>query len=594
MANLGIFLLLALLFSCVAQAQNIGPKTPRVRPGQVPTYQPPIAGTVVGPDFVTWIKQQVQQGRRELALQQGTYHVAPGAGAVVAHLYIKNLRNVTMWLDSVTLVMNQRNLTAFYFDACDKVTLYGPVVYWDIPGHAQATITAARNVSGTITVEYRPDAGYSTDGLVNAEGNMRARYGHPVTGRLVPSVTGSSILGQPVPISGRPGYFSMVMTPWSATYMPLVGHKIIARGNGIMCNKVYESNDTQIIDYTLLNCAGFGFHSLHNRRTVFDSLQIKRAPFPPPGGTELPARSSSADGVHSGEDIVGPTLDSCYFESLDDDCIAIHGTARTITAMGPTPNTFNAFLSAVLGDTLRFYHPSSFNLLGTAKITSITQIPGQNNFVVIVDALPLPVVNGTRFTNQDRTGSGFKIINTRTNVSHGHGALVKASDGIIHNNYFEASSYGGISVGPVMTYWSEGDWVKNVSIIGNTCKENAFIAAADAAIMLHGDGDRALGGNRDVIIRNNLLLNVTGPNLYVGAASSVSLGGNRFHNPYQGAWTMDEQWPGANHAIATFENVSFGILGQNCVTGTIGQAGISLLNRLGTVLNWQDSMMKQC
>ena len=53
-------------------------------------------------------------------------------------------------------------------------------------------------------------------------------------------------------------FFQLLAFSSNVTRGPLIGYKILARGGFIVGNKVAESNNTIINDFTLLNCAGFG------------------------------------------------------------------------------------------------------------------------------------------------------------------------------------------------------------------------------------------------------------------------------------------------------------------------------------------------
>lgn len=105
--------------------------------------------------------------------------------------------------------------------------------------------------------------------------------------------------------------------------------------------------------------------------TSFNSFPLKPSSFFPPGGTELQARSSSADGIHSGAESVGPTFDSWFFSILDDDRIAVHGSLYQMRGLRSSTNSFIVPIGeAILMDVLRSYLDSNYDVLGTATVTS--------------------------------------------------------------------------------------------------------------------------------------------------------------------------------------------------------------------------------
>ena len=388
----------------------VGPQAPKVRPENIPTYFPPAGGVLDGESFTEWISQEVSKGNRTLALGAGSYHVNPGSQA---HISFSNLANVTIWMDSVNLTMTKVGLTAFNIYECSSLITYGPTVWWDSPGFSQATITDVKNTGGNdYSIEFHLDDGYNSSYLFNkTTGQLAGEYTNPSTGRLQAGPGWSTVAGTPSPVSGQANTYSVSLP--NSYFVPLVGFKLLARGEFIFCNQVTNSNDTIINDFTLLNCAGFGFFSGANRRTTFNSFSLEPAYFPPPGATEIPARSSSADGIHSGGDYVGPTFDSYFFSALDDDCMAVHGSLYQTRGTGSSTNSFLVPTGeTVIGDILRFYSSGNYDILGTATVTSASLQSAP--YEITVDHLPQEVrgvIDNAYWTNQMRVGSGFNVLN---------------------------------------------------------------------------------------------------------------------------------------------------------------------------------------
>ncbi|KAL8928841.1 MAG: hypothetical protein Q9208_001619 [Pyrenodesmia sp. 3 TL-2023] len=567
-----------LLLSATALA--LGPQPPELRPNDVETFKPGQVGILNGTQFVQWIEAQHHKGVKAVALMEGSYHVIPSGDT--AHLFLEKLDAMTIWMDSVNLTMTKVGLPAFTIYGCNEVQTYGPTVWWDTPGFSQATITDVTSIGRQdFDVQFHLDDGYDPSFLLNSStGEVHGKYTNPKTGRLEAGPGWSIVNGATKPVEGHGNTYTVRHS--NSYFTPQVGHKLLARGSFIFCNKIEKSNNTVVNDYALLNCAGFGWVSTGNRKTMFNSFSLKPAPFPPPNGTELPARSSSADGIHSANDYIGPIFDSCYFAALDDDCIAVHGSLSPITGPGATDNSFTIPKGdAGVGDTLRFYANTTFEPLGTAIVTSTSQ----NS--IIVDHLPVsPSALPTTFwSNQNRVGSGFAVLNTHTTGNRGRGAIIKASDGIISGNLFEGVSYGAITLGPEFSYWKEADYVRNVTIRNNTVRDCNYLSKAAAAVMVHGDGGNPTNGNSNITIDGLVIDGVSASNLYIGASEGVVLGDVTFLNAFKENYTLWESWPGS---VATFENVSFGgIRGVRKVVGGV-RKGIDLLNITGKVEGLSD------
>ena len=87
---------------------------------------------------------------------------------------------------------------------------------------------------------------------------------------------------------------------------------------------------------SLLGGPGFGFFAegtnIPGQRggNTYRRCSIKRPPRPL-GAVEDPLVSTSADGFHMAGVPWGPVIDSCFFEAMCDDGIAIHGSFRVVT-----------------------------------------------------------------------------------------------------------------------------------------------------------------------------------------------------------------------------------------------------------------------
>lgn len=582
----------SILSLCVSAAYAVGPLAAKQRPDDVPTYTPESAGMLNGSAFTAWISAQVSSGSKTLALAEGAYHVIPGSDQ--AHILLSELEDVTIWMDSVNLTMVKVSLTAFNIYRCSNLVTYGPTVWWDTPGFSQATITDVQKNSGNdFQITYHLDDGYDPSFLVNqTTGKLNAEYTNPTTGRLEAGPGWSTINGAPTSLDGKEKTFRV---PLQGSYFtPQVGYKLLARGEFIFCNQVTESNNTIINDFTLFNCAGFGFFSGSNRKTTFSSFSLKPAPFPPQNGTELPARSSSADGIHSSGDYIGPTFDSCFFSALDDDCMAVHGSLYSTQDAGPEANSFYAPKGdAAVGDVLRFYSKDTYEVLGTATVTNSST--ESTPFIITVNHLPQAVqtvIDDAYWSNQMRVGSGFNILNTHTAGNRGRGAIVKASNGLIANNVFGGVTYAAINLGPEFSGWREADYVHNITLRNNTIDTCNYISKAAAAFMLHGDGSNPINGNSNITIENLTIRNTTASNLYIGASENLSLSDITITDAFKKNYTLWETWPGS---IATIENASFtSVTGRNCLQGGMGREGVNLTHLMGSVGGIKNGFLGVC
>jgi len=388
---------------------------------------------------------------------------------------------------------------------------YGPKLWWDTPGFLQANITDVRSTGdNNYSIAYHLDDGYDSSFLVYAStGQINADNTDPTTARRQAGPgwsTRSSLLS---PVSGHPKIFTFVTT--NSFFAPKPDHKFLARGSFIVCNEVSNSNTITINDFTLLNCAGFGFFSTSNSKTAFNSLSLHPAAFPPPNGTALPALSSSAYVIHSAEDIIRPTIDSSHFAALDDDCV--HST--------PSPAPANSFLSpkgdAAPGDILRLYADGTYAPLGTATIRSVAP-PSSASIAITVDHhSPRRPFSAQHRLLDEPSALLFHKPPARWAIA-GAALSPKPRTGLSSTTSSKLSRTVRLDLGLEFSSWNKADFVHDVSITNNTVRDYNDLSKAGAAMMVHGAGNNSMAGDSNIMIRSLVVDNTTASSLYIGAA----------------------------------------------------------------------------
>lgn len=578
----------------------LGPEPPRARPDGIPTFQPATSGKLDSATFVQWVKQQVDTGIESVALKEGEYKAS--AGFDDAHVKFDSLVGIELWMDGINMTMSKDGLTGFSISNCTDFIIHGPTMWWDLPGFSQATISEVKRTgdgstpgNGDYDVTIHLDAGYDPKFLLDTTTNqLDGQYTDPKTGRLAAGNGWSRFSGTASQVPGKPNYYTFSAT--NLYFIPQVGYKLLARGDFVHCNHIDRSTRTVINDFTILNCAGFNFLLTGNHMSTFNSLSIKPADFAPPGGTELPARSSSADGVHSVGDFIGPTLNNCFFSALDDDCVAVHGNIFDITGNADSPDsilTSNMTGPGIgaPGELVEFYTKETYELLGSATIKSVdTKVvsSGTSTTIIFTSVLPESVTSqltSTKWYNTARVGSGFVLFNSHTTGNRGRGIIAKASDGIIEGNLFEGVSYGAITLGPEFAA-TESGYVHNLIIKNNIVRDCNYLSLAGSAVQLHGEGspgakDLATGMNSNVTVDGLTIDDTSASNLLLEATDGVSIKNVKFENAYRRNYSLWEINPGA---LITINGVSFNEGSQlGCVSGGIGREGVSFVNIKGTV-----------
>jgi len=378
----------------------------------------------------------------------------------------------------------------------------------------------------------------------------------------------------------------------------------------------------------------------NNGGNIFRRLKLTYPPRPP-GATMEPVLSSSADAFHIKSLPQGPHIQECLFEGHNDDGIALHGTyALVVDAMHTSAPTLTPMMSTgmmrapsldiqrqsnisdhsieshfrlwvtsadfAVGDSLKLYD-DHFLFSGWLTVDAIERAspagsyaPPHNHSHSMPNKKLLPepkawyqVLNVTGMGirrpidvgfdyivfNTNRSCSGFEIVNTTIRNHRARAMLIKASHGIIANNHIENSTLGGIVVTPEL-YWGEGDYVNNLTIMGNyirsvcigqQCYGGVAIGAKDPSAGFAGGPPY---GHTDVRVLNNSLVNISQMNIWVSSTNRVEVSGNKIIEPYAYApvATCCPPYPFPGGLVSWFTNSTHIIVGRNCIYDSTGLA----------------------
>ncbi len=242
---------------------------------------------------------------------------------------------------------------------------------------------------------------------------------------------------------------------------------------------IFNSSDLTFRNLTLNNSLNGGF--LIEHRTVnatFDGVRVQ-------SHNPHALMSLNADALHiaglGGELVVN----NCYFERGGDDFINVHGIAAKPTAV--SENSLDFTLSwgadsrwAAVGDTIEFYDPASFSLLGSAKITAV------NGATLTFDALPTGVTTSTVLSNLTLHPT-VRVTDTHARYNRARAFLLQTDDITIKNCHFYATSLAAILIAPDINNWMEMSPAENVII--SECTFDSCGSEANGVIQFAVDHD---------------------------------------------------------------------------------------------------------
>ena len=487
-----------------------------------------LAATVGDPKNAAALAGQIsdayQRGEKTITIAPGKYLL--GGGDQSASLFFEDLKNVTIEATGVELSFSD-DKDALGFNRCENVTLRGATVHYERPRFSQARILSfGTDAAKGPYYEVQIDAGYPLDA------DCKSSYVFEVQARRIKFRTGD--MGaksvEKLDGAGRARIFwprDDVMPP---KYNVAVGDYLVCRGGGSSLLHVDASKSCIFENLRFYWGGVFGiFETGRSESNTFRNISITPGPRPP-GATNAPLISQSADGLHSAASRVGPTIQNCTFEAMCDDAIAIHGYFVDILAVDGAKLTTKALWGGpgfVAGDTARVSSDKGF--LEEARVV-VVEKQADGNFVLTLDRA-LDAKAGYKAGNPSASGAGYRIIGNTIRNNRARGILVKGDNGLIENNTIDGSTMSGISIGPEY-YWNEADYPRNITVRGNLIRNTNYATnnfGRNGGILIHGDGTR---GNRDITIDNNRFDGIFGPNLVIEWAQGVRVRRNAFENTH--------------------------------------------------------------
>ncbi len=472
-------------------------------------------------DLPASIQRAYVGGARHIVIQPGVY-LLPDAGRAIFTL--ADWKDATLSATGVTLVAAHPvpHHDVFELRACTGVTLEGAILSQSEQTAYQGRIVNfGQDPNGKSYCDWQADTGYpspspqaqkleSGANIVDAKSRLADGFGDFYDVR------------QEALSDGKYRFH------FHDRFLPFhVGDWLIARrGDPPFKIHLIECRDCTIKGVTLLRN---GFSPLREEGGGGNHvLGCKWRLGPrPEGATEDPLVSTMADGLHSTDAYPGLDIENCDFEGIFlDDCIAIHGGFGTVQKVEGSVITLHPPNNALaIGEPARISDAKGF--FAEATVTERQRGPGQMMTIRLDRPIAIPV--NAKISNPQRCGAGYKIIGCRIGDTRSRGILLKADHGLIRDNVFERCGMSAISLGPEFS-WNEADYVRDVTIEGNTLRGNGFVGSG-AAVLVHGDG--AIG-NRDIVIKGNRFLDDVHGDIETEWSEGVRIDKNQFAGP--AAW----------------------------------------------------------
>lgn len=329
--------------------------------------------------------------------------------------------------------------------------------------------------------------------------------------------------------------------------------------------------------------------SIASDRITVEGMKIERRP-----GTDR-LLTTNSDGVHCQQNLRGPIIENCVFESMADDSVNIYYYPNSVTGV-VSETVIRASRQGVIeeGNLLQFFEPRVGRVLAEVEVAEVGEAPDGDYRITLsrpvsdIKAAP----NGHSIYNLSRCGADYVIRNNVFRNHRRHGMMLKAPQGLVEKNTLEGLGGMGIVAGNDPE-WPEGVIPFDVTIRGNTIKDvgrsrwyGQDTRGAAIQIMTRASGGRVAAERcfHDVVLEENTIVNPPGAALYIGASRNVSIEGLHVLYEESGAMPRDAAAVVVDNAAAilvdrlTVESAQPGVTAGVFIGETVdaGESGITL------------------
>jgi hypothetical protein len=457
------------------------------------------------------------KGARDIIIAPGTYRIPPTGKCAIG---LEQWQNVTIHARGVTLIFEELDQRPVRLNRCDNVTLEGATLRFGEPSFTQGRVKAIGEDASGKYLDWQIDAGYPVFDPVKSF--LDAVDQHT---RLLKAGTGD--IGCASTESLGPGCFrlrnvngqlgSTAVNDWLFTRRPDGGSSIIELTGCRQCT---------LRNITLQN-AGFGafFEAGGEGGNHYLDCHVRPGP-KPPGATEEQLVGCGADGFHSVGTRNGPIIQHCSWEGvLHDDCIAIHGSLQEVVRVEGNKLILEKGNRGgfAVGEPVRI--SSTNGCFGEFKCLALRVLKDEGGLLELTLDRESGAPAEAKASNPRCNGAGYKILNCTLGNTRSRGILVKADNGLIEGCTISGCGMSAISIGPEY-YWREADYSQNVTLRGNTLRNNVLNGSGAGVIFVHGEG--AIG-NKNITITDNRFDRNYGQNaVYAEDTDGLVITDNRF------------------------------------------------------------------
>ncbi len=274
--------------------------------------------------------------------------------------------------------------------------------------------------------------------------------------------------------------------------------------------------------------------------------------------------STNADGVHSQDCRVGPSIAGCSFEGMLDDGLNVYGRPLVVSEVGAGGNLLlsgGGDLRA--GDLVQVFDPVVGQARGSGRVTSVRSDNARKRWSVHLDT-PVPDVRvatadraADTIFNLDACGSGVTVTNTVYRRHRGISARMRARSGRFENNTIQESGAAAVDL-TNSPDWPEGPAPANINVVGNRIEHpNAVTGHVALDIGTRALDARTARGRlaHDITVADNIVRDWRGVAILIAGARDIIVRSNRLEVKQQGRTATAGVWIG-NTGVSTVERLT--------------------------------------
>ncbi len=505
-------------------------------------------------DIQKMIQDAYDAGEKEITIPRGAYRIWPQETG--GHINLFGMKDFTINAYGVTFVYQSTRKSGLVIKNSDNLTIRGLSSDFEPLIFMQYRVT--KIAPDRSWLEFEMDRGY---GRITQE-DIDKKWS--IEGPVYDGVTGRFVEGS-IKMVIYLAYAEMIDDYHFRYNLPLDRQFDFLKEGDYVCpinvanrpgagvnTSITESGAMHFEDYTCysspISCI---CETFSDGGSTFKNLKIMPGP-KPYAADHKRLLSMSGDGFHSTHVRKGASFEDSYWEGLADDGINIHGLyaviEKRVDAHTIIIGNHDKRQGYRVGDKLRFYN-EKLELTETVTVKSAKKLPdyvSDNPIAIRLAAAVFHIADyamveveesvtserGDWVVNANCNSSGFSIRNCTFFNLTPRGVLIKGSDGIVENCFFDTCMHCGIRVTPEHE-WIESDYSHNViirnchirrcggrsgytgygiSVNGHEAIEQRNIIIENCIFEDNYNRDLHITCGQDIIVRNNVFGKVNATN----------------------------------------------------------------------------------